>query len=377
MSDSTDPLPVSILDPPAIEDPVILVVDDESAVREGVARALSTQGFQTNTAANAEAALGLLIDNPTALVITDINMPGHDGVWLLHQLRDHHPDAAVIMMTAFAQLDTAIECLRNGASDYLTKPVRLANLFSSVRRALDHRRLVLENRAYQRDLERRVREATQKLRDAYQGVSLAYGQTLQALMRALDAREHETGDHSSRVVGFTLVLADVLGVSPTQREELARGALIHDIGKIGIPDEVLLKPGPLNGEEWGLMREHPEIGHRILRGIGMLREASQVVRCHHERWDGSGYPKGLGGEQIPFGARVFSVADALDAITSDRPYRKAQSIEKAVSEIAGCSGTQFDPRVVQALLQVPMNRLEQLRQSPPVEAADVIPVAPM
>ncbi len=366
-----------ILEPSTLEDPLILVVDDEAAVREGVARALSTQGFAAQSAADATAALEFLGSNPTALVITDINMPGHDGVWLLHQLREQYPDAAVIMMTAFAQLDTAIECLRNGASDYLTKPVRLANLFGSVRRALDHRRLVLENRAYQRDLERRVREATQELRDAYREVSLAYGQTLQALMRALDAREHETGDHSSRVVGFTLVLADTLGISARQREELARGALIHDIGKIGIPDEVLLKPGPLDRQEWALMRRHPEIGHKILHGIRMLKGASQVVLCHHERWDGAGYPRGLSGERIPLGARVFSVADALDAMTSDRPYRQARSITSAVEEISACSGTQFDPRVVQSLLQIPFERLHHLQSSPPVEAADVISVAPM
>ncbi|MCK6545410.1 HD domain-containing protein, partial [Myxococcota bacterium] len=268
------------------------------------------------------------------------------------ELRRLHPEIAVIMMTGYGQVDTAVECLKYGASDYLTKPVRVNHLAASVIRALDRRRLELENRAYQRGLEGAVEEKTKELEVAYHEISETYRITLEALVTALDARECETGNHSQRVVKLTLAIADRMGITGTEREHLARGALLHDIGKIGVSDQVLLKPGKLTPDEWIEMRRHPEIGARILSGIPFLGPAAEIVLSHQERWDGAGYPRGLAKDEIPIGARIFAVADALDAITSDRPYRRGRPYSYACEEIAKHSGSQFDPDVVRHFLTI-------------------------
>src|SRR5262249_38987111 len=292
----------------------LLVVDDDESVRRIVAAILKDEGYETVTAANADEALSRLREQPFALVITDIKMPDHDGIWLLGELRREHPELAVIMMTGYGQVDTAVECLKYGAADYLTKPVRVNHLAASVMRALDRRRLEMENRAYQRGLEGVVEEKTRELEQAYTEISETYRITLEALVTALDARECETGNHSQRVVKLTLAIADRMGLNGPERDHLARGALLHDIGKIGVSDQVLLKPGRLTPEEWVEMRRHPEIGARILSGIPFLGPAAEIVLSHQERWDGKGYPRGLRSDEIPIGARIFAVADALDAI---------------------------------------------------------------
>ena len=197
---------------------------------------------------------------------------------------------------------------------------------------------------------------------AVAGIAEAYQSTLSALVAALDARERETADHSQRVVRFTVAIAERLAVPAEHLEQIARGALLHDIGKIGISDNILLKPGPLTPVEWTSMRRHPEIGHQILRGIPFLLPAAEIVLCHQERWDGGGYPHKLRGEAIPLGARIFAIADTLDAMTSDRPYRKAATFAEARLEISRCGGTQFDPRCVQAFADIPDDEFEALRQ---------------
>ncbi len=330
----------------------LLVVDDDDSVRRVVAAILTDEGYDTRTASSAAEALRALDARPVALVITDLKMPDHDGLWLLEELRRHHPETAVIIMTGYGQVDTAVQALQFGASDYLTKPVRVNQLSASVLRTLDRRRLELESRAYQRGLEGTVREKTVELAAAYRRINETYDLTLEALVTALDARECETGNHSQRVVRSTMLIADRLGVRGDEREHIARGALLHDIGKIGVRDQVLLKPGRLDEEEWEEMRKHPEIGARILSGIPFLAPAVDIVLSHQERWDGRGYPRGLSGEAIPLGARIFAVADALDAIVSDRPYRRGRSLEYARQEIAAHAGTQFDPAVVRAFLSV-------------------------
>jgi len=183
-----------------------------------------------------------------------------------------------------------------------------------------------------------------------------------ALVAALDAREHETSDHSQRVVRYTVAIAKKMGISGNELADIARGALMHDIGKIGVPDSILLKPGPLTPSEWGEMRRHPEIGFNILRGITFLNVPAEIVLSHQERVDGNGYPRKLSGAQIAVGARIFMVADTLDAITSDRPYRRSQTFEAARKEIERCAGTQFDKEVVQAFLAVTVQELMDLRQ---------------
>lgn len=330
----------------------LLIVDDDENVRKIVAALLTDEGYETVTASGAEEALTLLERRSYALVISDIKMPDHDGLWLLGQLRKKHPDVAMIMMTGYGQVDSAVQALKYGASDYLTKPVRVNQLSASVMRALDRRRLELENKAYQQGLEGAVREKTRELEKAYRQINDTYTLTLEALVTALDARECETGNHSQRVVRTTLAIADRMGITGEEREHIARGALLHDIGKIGVPDHVLLKPGKLTEEEWIDMKKHPEIGARILSGIQFLEPAAEIVLAHQERWDGEGYPRGLAGEEIPIGARIFAVADALDAITSDRPYRRGRSLEYAKEEIARYAGTQFDPVVVEHFLAI-------------------------
>ncbi len=343
----------------------LLIVDDDENVRKIVAALLTDEGFETVTASGAEEALTILEHTAFALVISDIKMPERDGLWLLAALKRHHPETAMIMMTGYGQVDTAVQALKFGASDYLTKPVRVNQLSASVMRALDRRRLEIENKAYQEGLEGAVREKTRELERAYQEINSTYTLTLEALVTALDARECETGNHSQRVVRTTLAIADRMGIDGDEREHIARGALLHDIGKIGVPDHVLLKPGRLTEDEWIDMRKHPEIGARILSGINFLEPAAEIVLAHQERWDGEGYPRGLRGEEIPIGARIFAVADALDAITSDRPYRRGRSLQYAREEISKYAGTQFDPAVVEHFLAIGAEEWEEIRSGKP------------
>ncbi len=335
----------------------LLVVDDDDGVRRVVAAILEDEGYDVLTAREAAEALALLAETQVALVVSDVKMPGRDGLWLLRQIRPLYQDTAVILLTGYGEIDSAVMALKDGAADYLRKPVRVNELSAAVVKALDRRRLQRENRAYQVHLEDMVLAKTQELGEAYD-------RTLEALVTALDARECETGNHSQRVVRVTLAICDRMDIGGEERGTIARGALLHDIGKIGVPDHVLLKPGKLTDDEWVEMRKHPDIGARILSGIDFLREASEIVRAHQERYDGQGYPRGLAGEEIPIGARIFAVADALDAIVSDRPYRRGQSIEHARAEIAAGAGTQFDPAVVKAFLSLTDEELRAVRKQP-------------
>jgi putative nucleotidyltransferase with HDIG domain len=343
----------------------LLIVDDDENVRKIVAALLTDEGYDAVTANGADEALTILEHTAFALVISDIKMPDRDGLWLLNAVKKGHPETAMIMMTGYGQVDTAVQALKYGASDYLTKPVRVNQLSASVMRALDRRRLELENKAYQEGLEGAVREKTRELERAYHEINSTYTLTLEALVTALDARECETGNHSQRVVRTTLAIADRMGIDGEEREHIARGALLHDIGKIGVPDHVLLKPGKLTEDEWVDMKKHPEIGARILSGINFLEPAAEIVLAHQERWDGDGYPRGLKGDEIPVGARIFAVADALDAITSDRPYRRGRSLAYARDEIRRHAGTQFDPMVVEHFLSITEEEWDEIRSGKP------------
>lgn len=345
--------------PPAVR---VLVVDDEPGVREVLCALLEDEGYVALSVSGAEEALARVAAEPPALVISDLKMPGRDGLWLLDGLRASHPGVAVVMLTGYGDTETAVECLRRGADDYLLKPPRVVDLVRAIERALGRRRSQQEAEQYRRGLEERVEEKTRDLAAALQAVAGAYQSTLAALVAALDAREHETGDHSQRVVRITLAIADRLGLDGSVRDIVARGALLHDIGKIGVADKILLKPGPLTPDEWTEMRRHPDIGYAIIERIPFLEEAAQIVLSHQERWDGTGYPRRLKGDQIPLGARIFAVADTLDAIVNDRPYRKGQPLSAARAEIARCAGTQFDPAVVEAFLALDEEALRALYQ---------------
>ncbi len=351
---------------PADAQPIVLVVDDDRAVREVLCAVLREEGYRVRQADCAEAALRVLSSEPELpLILSDMKMPDHDGMWLLDQIFERHPDAAVVMLTGYGDTESAVACLKRGAADYLLKPPRVTELVRAVERAHSGRELALARTRYHEGLTHLVREKTSELSAALLGIETAYASTLAALVQALDAREHETSHHSQRVVKYTLGIADQMpgpATSADERAQLARGALLHDIGKIGVPDGILLKAGPLTACEWTEMRRHPETGWQILQAIEFLRAPAEIVLAHQERWDGTGYPRKLAREQIPLGARIFAIADTLDAITSDRPYRRASSFPEARAEIARCSGTQFDPACVKAFQKLADADLFELRK---------------
>jgi putative nucleotidyltransferase with HDIG domain len=331
----------------------ILVVDDEEAIREVISTLLDAQGLECTTASNGRLGLEAFRKDTFDLVLSDIVMPEMDGLKLLGELRLDDPDVPVIMVTAMHDISIALEAIRAGAYDYILKPFEKDQLYLSVRRALEHRNLVLENRTYQSDLEQLVAERTQQLSIALQDLEQSYDYTLEALGGALDAKDAETEGHCQRVTAFTITIARAMGVEKGLLRHIARGAFLHDIGKMGVPDNILTKPGPLTAEEREIMRRHCDIGYAVLERIPFLKEAAEIVLSHQECYDGSGYPRGLKGEQIPIGARIFAVADTLDAMISDRPYRKALPISAAREEIQRFSGKQFDPRVVEVFMAQP------------------------
>ncbi|HEU5182894.1 MAG TPA: HD domain-containing phosphohydrolase [Candidatus Polarisedimenticolia bacterium] len=350
----------------------VLVVDDEPAIRDLLLEGLKDSGFECSVAANGSEALEALRRRCFALVLSDIDMPGMDGVRLLQRVKEAHPDVEVVMITGVVDVEVALRAMRMGANDYLTKPFNLEEVRLTVERALEKRRLVLENREYQRDLEAKVAERTvevvlkrREVEELYEKLQISYETTLEALAAALDTRDTETQGHSVRVSEYTVVIARRMGVEEPELTEIRRGALLHDVGKIGIPDAVLRKPGKLTAEEWREMKQHPEIGGRILSGIKFLEKSLPIVMAHQERFDGSGYPQGLKGEEIPLGARIFAVVDTLDAMTSDRPYRKALRYEDAREEIVRNSGIQFDPKVVEVFLSIPPEEWKAMHRRNP------------
>jgi putative nucleotidyltransferase with HDIG domain len=303
------------------------------------------------------------------LMLSDLMMANLDGIGLLERTKERFPDMPVIMVTAVHDISVALAALRNGAYDYLLKPFEREQLLASVRRALENRRLKLENRAYQTNLEAQVAARTAQLRTANAQLEAAmaslersYDITLEALGDALDLKDAETEGHSKRVTAFTIAIAKAMGLSKEEIAVIARGAFLHDIGKMAIPDAILRKPSKLEPEEIAIMREHCYRGYQMLRKIPFLQEAAEIVYSHQERYDGTGYPRGLKGDEIPLGARMFSVADTLDAMTSDRPYRPAQSLQAAREEIERWSGRQFDPKVVETFMAMPPNIWQDLRK---------------
>jgi cyclic di-GMP phosphodiesterase len=339
----------------------ILIVDDDASVRDVISVLLQEEGYECRTASSAEAALDIAAAEAPPLVISDMKMPGRDGIWLLEAFRERYSETAVIMLTGYGDTEAAVDCLRRGAVDYLLKPPKLTDLIRAIERALAKRRIELARKRYQKKLERKVRDRTGELRSALRNIQHTYQTTLLALVRALDAREHETSDHSQRVVKYTEAIAERLGLRGPELEEIGRGALLHDIGKIGVPDAVLLKPAKLTPDEWKEMRRHPDIGYDMIRSIEFLNTPAAIVLSHQERFDGRGYPRGLRGEEIHIGARVFAVADTLDAMTSDRPYRKGTTFENAVDEIQRCAGSQFDPEVVRAFMDLGVKNLRRIK----------------
>jgi putative nucleotidyltransferase with HDIG domain len=341
----------------------ILVVDDEEPIREIVASMLGTAGYACQQAASGMEALAVLNSGEEfELMLSDLMMADLDGIGLLERTKEKYPDMPVVMVTAVHDISVALAAIRNGAYDYLLKPFEREQLLNTVSRALENRRLKVENRTYQTSLESLVKARTDQLQAAMANLERSYDITLETLGDALDLKDRETEGHSKRVTAFTIAIARAMGLPREQINTIARGAFLHDIGKIAIPDKILNKPGKLEPDEMTIMKEHAYHGYQIVKKIPFLAEAAEIVYSHQERFDGSGYPRNLKGAEIPLGARIFSVADTLDAITSDRIYRRKQTLEAAREEIHRWAGRQFDPEVVKAFLEMPDNIWEDLRR---------------
>jgi response regulator RpfG family c-di-GMP phosphodiesterase len=366
---------------PTADGKSVLIVDDDQMVRELLSDVFAAGGYRCRLATNGVEAIEAFEAVRPALAVTDVKMPMLDGLGFLKHAMAIDPDAAVLVLTGVGDVRTAVESLNGGAYDFILKPVDPDELLLTARRALERRQLVIERRQHQELLERRVAEATSELADSVRHLQETYRVTLEALGSAIDTRDVGTHAHSRRVRGYSLAIARAHGVPEADLRDIEHGVLLHDIGKIGIPDAILLKPGPLTPAEWKVMRAHPEIGRRLIEKIPFLRGAVDIVYHHHERWDGTGYPQGLSGEQIPLGARIFALADALDAMTFDRPYSRATSFETARDEVKRCAGTHFDPAVVQTFLAMPLETFADIRhrslyeKSPADAAADAVRAA--
>jgi response regulator RpfG family c-di-GMP phosphodiesterase len=341
----------------------ILVVDDEETIREIVSSMLGGAHFRTRQASSGVEALAILESGEEFdLLLSDLMMAEMDGIALLERAKERYPDMPIVMVTAVHDISVALQALRNGAYDYLLKPFEREQLLNTVRRALENRRLKRENDAYRTNLETLVAARTQQWKLALTDLERSYDITLEALGDALDLRDAETEGHSRRVTAFTIAIARKMALPKETINVIARGAFLHDIGKIAIPDNILRKPGKLTDEEMAIMKEHCYRGYRFISSIPFLAEAAEIVYSHQERYDGLGYPRGLKGDEIPLGARIFSIADTLDAMRSDRVYRPAQSFEAARKEIELWSGRQFDPDIVKVFLGMPESIWEELRQ---------------
>lgn len=331
----------------------ILVVDDEPGIRNVLVRHLERSEFVVYEAGNGDEALAVLKKFDIPLVISDLNMPGQDGHALLKSIRQRHPTTAVVMLSADTEVETAVACLSQGASDYLTKPFRAGEVAARVHQALERRRLQLENAAYHTELESRVKSQANRIEELFlTGV--------QSLVRALEVKDPYTRGHSERVAGFAAATAREFGLDDDTVRQIELGGHLHDLGKIGVRESVLNKPGALTPDEYDHVMQHPELGWQILSPL--LNEtpiALDIVKSHHEKYDGSGRPEGLRGENIPFAARIVSVADAYDVMTTGRPYRTIGRVLtpiEAIVELRRYTLTQFDPVVVRTFANMELAR---------------------
>lgn len=356
--------------------PSILIVDDEPEIT-AILSDLFYGKYDCTTAGSAEEALDRLAGGNYELIVSDITMPGMSGLDMIPHVRSTSPNTVVVMISGMQTVESAIEALRLGAFDYVMKPFDLRQVEAVVTRALEHQNLIVAKQRYEDHLEELVEQRTAELDQALNSLEDAYRSTLKALTAALETRDLETHGHSERVVSYSMRLGREYGLDNERLKSLEFGSLLHDIGKIGVPDLILRKPAKLTSEEWVLMREHPVHGQQILRGIKFLEGAARVVAQHHEKWDGSGYPLGLSADDIDICARIFSVADAFDAITSDRVYRKGKPYEAAAQELDEWAGKQFDPKVVEAFHRVPQEDWQELHDQSLMKKEEALEVRRM
>lgn len=329
----------------------ILLVDDEVQMRLLMEEYLRDEGYVVSIHADGQSALEFAASKPgwTEVLLTDLRLPGEDGLALLQKIQERDETVVGILMTGYANTDNAVEAMRAGAFDFIGKPFDFDLLATSLNRALQHNRVLRENREYHERMARLLEERGRALSETTRNLEASYQYMLESMVALLEAREQATGEHTLRVTAMAVALAGKMGVSEAEQDIIRRGSFLHDIGKIAIPDHILLKEGPLDEDEWAIMKTHVEIGYRIINSNPFLWDVAELVYSHHERYDGSGYPRGLCGEKIPLGARIFAVVDAYDAMRSQRPYSAAMAAEDCLREIRRCRGGQFDPEVVDCL----------------------------
>jgi putative nucleotidyltransferase with HDIG domain len=328
----------------------ILVLDDEKEIVSFIVELLNHRGYKAWGLSDPREVRDAVRAVQPDVCILDFNMPHFLGSDVLDMIKAADPTIEVIFLTAENETSLAVSLMKKGAVDFLLKPVDLTQLSLAVERAVEHRRLVKENEAYRLHLERLVEEKTKALNSALNDITLVHSATLQALSMALDFRDQSTSGHSSRVARLTVGAAKMMGVEGAALVQVQHGALLHDIGKLKIPDQILWKPARLDAKEWEVMRHHAQYGYDFLKNLEWLRDAAEIVLSHHERFDGAGYPRGLRGTEIPFGARVFAVVDTVDAMIYKRPYNQPVRFREAAAEVRRCAGGQFDPNVTEITL---------------------------
>ena len=340
----------------------ILIVDDNQSIREVLREYVSNAGYTCQTAESGTSAIKQLAQQqPFELVLTDLNMPGIDGMELLEHVLSNYPETAVIMVTGVDTVGAAVKAMSLGAYDYIQKPVTFGELVLRIQRAFERRKLLQAERNRQQELEQEVLKKTEQVRAQLEQIQQTYLEAQEALIVALGFRDTETKGHCRRVREYAIAVGKAMKLPEEEITHLERGALLHDIGKIGIPDRILHKPGSLTDEEFVTIRKHPVIGHQMVQEIKFLAPAAPVVHSHHERYDGSGYPDQLAGEDIPLAARIFAIVDTFDVITSPRPYKEAQPVSEAREEIARSAGSHFDPAIVEVFLNIPDEEFLEIR----------------
>ena len=335
----------------------ILIVDDEEVICNVLDRRLTREGFFCTTAHNGKEALSHFYKNSFSLIISDMKMPEMTGIELLQKVKAIDPKMKMIMVTAYPDIDLAVDAMRLGAYDFIIKPADLDLIVMSVKKALESKRLEEEIEAYHNHMEELVEERTVKLQQAYRTLKKSHLDSVKVLAEAIDAKDPYTRGHSDRVKRMSLAIAKKMGFSEERLENLEYGALLHDIGKIGIKDEVLQKQAPLSSEEYQYIQEHPLIGVKIIEGVEFFKDKIPMIRHHHEHYDGNGYPDGLAGEAIPLEARIISLPDAFDAMTSARPHRNIMPLQNVIAELEKCKGKQFDPKVLEIFLREKIYKL--------------------
>jgi response regulator RpfG family c-di-GMP phosphodiesterase len=332
--------------------PSVLVVDDDHTLRSVLSSWVHSFGYDVRQAENAAEALDTLAATPADVALCDIQMPGHDGVWLAAQIRERHPRTAIIMATGARDMELAVSTLRTDVVDYLLKPFDHARLLEALRLGEDWHHASIASDDLQESLEHRLRNRRARVAATLASAQENIADALDGLISMLALHERDGREHATRVSRLATALGDELGITGTALVDIERGALLHDIGKIDMPASILYKPAPLDESEWAIMRTHPRVGYDLLRKVPSLAGAAEIVLASHEAYDGSGYPRRLEGDAIPIGSRILAISDSYDSMTRPHTQRPAMSPAHAIEEIERCSGTQFDPRVVDALGEV-------------------------